>query len=503
MKKLLYLFFLLSYPLWIYGDNISPYEYGYSNADTPIKRYNVLLKTHTAAVNNGVDVDYSNLPPIIDLEIPQNAKSIPLTQNNDFKGVTFNVLNKEKNIALFSKTKTVKAIRVEKDQIDKGDFRSIKELKKGNYLLIIKDSIPWVEKRKGYNYGAIRKDILVLHNGKSENSVIFSYKNSNPLCTFCSIEDHEELLIKNLHFKRKAESTKITYLLDINNHYGIVIDNISINTPTSTLYGDNAITINNSANIHVKNVKIDGTYSLNNKYGYGINMDNVCKGTFENLVADANWGIFGNNNLNDIKLYNCDINRFDIHCYGKNLKCIKTTFRNLYNQFSSFYGTLSYEQCVFHNFTPVLLEPSYNAYTFFQISIKDCKWYVSSNRNNLVNAGYLGDHDNTRPELKQKYLPNIQIKDFVIYIPTNVNAIYLFKPNSISNKNKIMLSKIDINGLKFKYDNGHTGARLYTSSKDFILKGKLSYRLKNINLISGLNNKMIDNTIQLMNTTQK
>ena len=109
MKKLLYLFFLLSYPLWIYGDNISPYEYGYSNADTPIKRYNVLLKTHTAAVNNGVDVDYSNLPPIIDLEIPQNAKSIPLTQNNDFKGVTFNVLNKEKNIALFSKTKTVKA----------------------------------------------------------------------------------------------------------------------------------------------------------------------------------------------------------------------------------------------------------------------------------------------------------------------------------------------------------------------------------------------------------
>ena len=64
--------------------NISPYDFGLSQARTGIERYGVLLKTHKAAVAAGVDVDYSGIKNI-DIEIPEKFTTIPLTTNNDFK----------------------------------------------------------------------------------------------------------------------------------------------------------------------------------------------------------------------------------------------------------------------------------------------------------------------------------------------------------------------------------------------------------------------------------
>lgn len=41
------------------------------------------------------------------------------------------------------------------------------------------------------------------------------------------------------------------------------------------MYGDGAICVNNSANVTLCDVHIDGTYSFAPKYGYGVNLNNV------------------------------------------------------------------------------------------------------------------------------------------------------------------------------------------------------------------------------------
>lgn len=41
--------------------DISPYDFGLSRAKTGIERYEVLLRTHKAAIAAGVNVDYTGI----------------------------------------------------------------------------------------------------------------------------------------------------------------------------------------------------------------------------------------------------------------------------------------------------------------------------------------------------------------------------------------------------------------------------------------------------------
>ena len=165
--------------------DISPLSYGLSQAKNGEERFGVLYNTHRAAVAAGVNVDYSEIKRI-DLEIPQDAKSIPLTSVNDFAGVEFNVKNTQKDFYLFSYVDKAIPVMVSKQDIDRGNFKRYPQLKKGRRLLVISDDNPWVLNREGYKYGHIRKDILLLNNGKAQNKTVMPYNNagSSPTCTF-------------------------------------------------------------------------------------------------------------------------------------------------------------------------------------------------------------------------------------------------------------------------------------------------------------------------------
>ena len=477
--RLFVLFLLFNVFVKTFAGNLSPISFGFYEAKNGIERYNVLLKTHNAAIAKGVDVDYKGLPSKIEIEIPKNSSPIKLTSKNDFCGITFVVVNVVNNSFLFTKVEKIKDIQIKKDVIDSGNFRTIKELSSGNKILIIYDTNPWGGKRKGYDYSPMRKDIIYIHKGVGVNNAVKNYNNkhSNPKCFFRSVND-ECVNLKNIKFIRSNKSTFKTDLLKMENLNNIEIDNVYIETPTSNLYADAAITINNCTNVIVNNVMIDGTYSLSNKYGYGISLNNVYNVKFQRLVAKANWGIFGNNNLNKVELKDCNINRFDIHSYGKDVTCRRCIFHDLYNQFSSFYGILKYDNCTFQNFIPVLLEDSYNAYTKFDLILNNCEWNITEKKNYLINAGKLGDKNNSRAELEQKYLPNIYIKNLSVNIPQNVDVVYLYRPTSVSSKNLICLSEIKINGLNFVCEKGHTGASLKVSSADFKTKQKVKYILE-------------------------
>lgn len=483
--KMKYLTLLLFLHLALNGwcKDLSPLEWGFEKATTSIERYSILENVHKEAVKRGVNVDYSGMPKTIEIEIPQNADPIPLTNSNNFRGITFRVYNKQKDIFLFERKGILSPITLDKQTIDDADFRGNDILNKGKCLVVIEDANYWTE-RTGYGYSVKRRDILFLNKGIGKNKVIQPYNNeySLPECYYRYVNE-DKTIIKDLKLERLENSSKKTYLLMLENLNDIVIEKVIIKTPTNNMYGDMALNIVNCANVSVNDVDIRGSYSQKDKYGYGIHMNNVYNSFFKNIKATALWGIFGTNNINKAILEKCDINRFDIHCYGKDVYCKNTIFSSLYNQFSSFYGELTFEKCWFKNFTPVLLEPSYNAYTDFQLKLIDCKWMVNESKNFLLYAGLLGEGPNKRKELEHKFLPNIYIKNLDVFIYPKVKNVYLFNPQTVSSSNKIIISRINIDGMKFRYPYNNEGACWNISTKEIRFEDGFVYSSKRIKLL--------------------
>ena len=184
-------------------------------------------------------------------------------------------------------------------------------------------------------------------------------------------------------------------------------------------------------------------------------MENISDCTIRRLKAEAQWGIFGNNNINNLTLEDCDINRFDIHCYGRDITFRNCTFRNnlndinTYNQFSSVFGTIIFDNCRFLHFYPVLHESSYNAYTGYNLVMRNCYMELDRNHDCIIRAGKLENVTNSRPELKEKCWPNIDINGLTL--KTNgIIDFYLFKPTGENNYSQKLehLSNISINNVQ-------------------------------------------------------
>ena len=392
----------------------SPYNFGLAEAKTGVERYNVLLKTHQAALAAGKDVDYSGIEHI-DIEIPNNFKTIPLTRVNDFKGCYINVKNTSKKVCLFTAKQEGVPINVTKAMIDAGRFLSIPKLRRGKYLLLIKDENPWVQNRRGHDYGHQRQDILLLKKGWAKNTVVMPYNNmeSSPVCKLVKV-NKKPLVIKNLTVNRDETSTFITNVFLVDGYDEVSFSGVTVHTPESDISGDAALRVLNSTNVTFTDVNIDGTYSQLKKSGYGISLENVWNFKATRLSGKGNWGIFGNNNVNTAAIEDSEINRFDIHCYGKDVSFKNVKFFDLYNQFSSVFGSVNFDGCEFRNFIPVLIETSYNTYTEFDINFNDCVFYTTQQKNYLVNTGSLSGDVNARRELSEKQLPRVTVNNMKV-----------------------------------------------------------------------------------------
>lgn len=425
-------------------------DYGLDRARTGKERYEAIRNAHEAAVSTGAAISYRGIARI-DIEIPKDAKSIPLPLETDFAGVELAVTNNSRKIVLFVLKDEVKEIAVSKEQIESGNFRDNRDIGKGKVLLIVEDQNPWVANRKGYNYGAMRKDVLLLKNGKAQNRTVASYANesSQPKSTYRKVLK-KQIRIKNMTFTRTKESEQMTMLFSIVNQDNVLIQNVTVNTPESSdLFGDNAIGVSNSTNIRMEDISINGTYSQSNNFGYGIGMNNVWNAHFIRLNAKSAWGIFGNNNVNHAVIEDSDINRFDIHCYGRDVYCYRTTFRDMYNQFSSMFGELVYEGCRFMNFIPVLFENSYSAYTPFNLAIKNCKIETDFNYPCLVFGGYMSEpNKKARGEIREVSLPNILIENVEVTLKEEQSEWFLFNMKTMPTSSVNHIDDVTVMGLK-------------------------------------------------------
>lgn len=461
--------------------DISPYDFGLAKAKTGAERYNVLYETHRAAVAAGVNVDYSGIGRI-SIEIPDNPKQIPLTRYNDFKGCVFVVTNRAKNCRLFTYAAKEAPVSVGKKNIDAGDFHLVEPLRKGRYLLLIEDENPWVLNRKGHNYGHSRKDILLVENGSARNSVVMPYDNaySKPKCTYVKL-GKEPLVIKNISIVRDPGCTFLTHVTNIAGADDVRFENVSIKTPESPLTDDRGISIYNCTNVTMDNVKIEGTYSHTDHSGYGVFLNNVWNYKSTNMYGKANWGIYGNNNVNVARIEDSQINRFDIHCYGRDISFKNVSFFDLYNQYSSVYGTIRYDKCSFTDFVPVLNGGSYNAYVEHEVVFNDCVFNATSKKNFLIGIGNVKDAINPRYELTEKYLPNVRIKNMVVNMTGGTGDFFVFYgKKKVEGATHVGLSNITIDGLTINSSGGKPVKQMMLSNIEIGTRTPVDCQIKNV-----------------------
>lgn len=463
---------------------ISPFDFGLREATDGVQRYRALYDAHVAALAHGVEVSYAGIDTL-DIELPLDYKTIPLGPHSDFGGLILYVTNNVRHGTLFSLESPSVPVALDKVLVDEGDFRSVSELATGDKLLILNDLKPWTE-RIGYGYRIHRHDILLLHNGIAANAPIAPWNTDSTQlqAAFVSV-NMKQKVFRSLNLFRTEQSQYKTYCLNVSGQCNVLIEDVHVTTPKSRMNADGVFGITNSVNVTFRDVTVDGTYSgygASRGYGYAFSLNNLWNTTFERVTADGNWGVFGTNYLSNTTLRDCDLNRFDIHCYGRDVLLQRCTLRQRQTQFSSMYGTVTFDSCRFIDCIPVRIRSSYNAYTPFDIEMRDCTFEMTTRHHSLVNVMLLDTATNTRPELRVKCWPNLKVENMTVVAPAVVGTLNLYEPTGkLSELKKPVdyLNKVEITGLKVVRPNGKQGkVNVKLSPREFVTVKKLGFTVK-------------------------
>ena len=145
------------------------------------------------------------------------------------------------------------------------------------------------------------------------------------------------------------------------------------------------------------------------------------------------------------------------------------------------YGTVTFDSCRFIDCIPVRIRSSYNAYTPFDIEMRDCTFELTMRYHSLVNVLLMDTAANPRPELSRKCWPNLNVTNMTVIVPGTVHAMNLYHPTgTLSELKKPVdyISKVSVNGLKMMRPNGKpANIPVRLSSKEFITTQKLEVTL--------------------------
>ena len=441
-------------------------DYGLAEAKTGEERFNILKKAHTDAVSFGRDVDYSGVGRV-DLEIPANASTIPLRENTDFKGAVFHVVNTSKKLYLFTLSLARKPVKVTGAQIDAADYSAVPELRSGLHLLLVQDDSLWVYRREGHDYGATRKEAVLVRDGEGSNGPCAPYNTpaSRINATYCDATDDLKTFA-NVTLDRDKASTFMTHLVKFESLNNIKLSNITINTPQDNDWvGDACISITSCTNILCEDITINGTYSQTDYYGYGISLNGITNATFRRLHSACRWGVFGSNNTHNSLLEDSDTERYDTHCYGRNITVRNSTLTGRGIPVSSIFGTIRLEDTKLVRCYPYQIRADYNSYVGLDVVIKNCE--MSGTSAWIFPMGRLDALINDRPELAKKRWPNVTIDGLKFQVPSSATAVYLFRPTTKNTYPEKLgyISNISISGLELIYPSGKSTVPFYLSSQ--------------------------------------
>jgi hypothetical protein len=482
IKTIVLLMLICAQPLFAMAQ-ISPFDYGLREAISDTDRYWALYQAHAEAVARGLEVSYEGIDTL-EIELPADFKSIPLGPHTDFGGLVLYVTNHARHSSLFSMTNRQNEFPLAKHRIETGDFRMVPELSTGDKLLALSDKNPWTE-RIGYGYKVFRQDLIWVHDGKGMNTPIAPWNtDSTQLSASYYDVDTSQKVFRNLTLHRRENCTFRTECLHLKGQFNVLVENVHVTTPKSKMIADGVFNVSSSARITFRDVTVEGTYSGYGRwrdYGYAFALNNLWDTRFEHVTADGNWGVFGTNYLSNTTLIDCDINRFDIHCYGRDALLKNCTLRQRQTQFSSMYGTVTFDSCRFVDCIPVRIRSSYNAYTPFDIEMRDCTFELTRRHHSLVNVMLLDTAANCRPELSRKCWPNLSVTNMTVIVPGTVRTLDLYEPTgTLSELKKPVdyLNRVIVSGLKLLRPNGKpANIPVRLSSREFISNQKMEVSL--------------------------
>lgn len=407
---------------------LNPLMWGIS--DDGVENYRSVYNAFVSANATKANLKWDGVSSL-KLEIPDDAPSIPLTGRDDFGGVKITVTNKISRKVLFRLEKPLTAITVSSSLLtpDNRDFSSVLGLSTGRKILVVKDANVWTVRNGNTNF--FRYDTLLLDKGQAFSSVISTYNNSysSPECYYIDASLGTNY-IKNLSIVRDDSSTYETLLFSIVGVSDIVFSGISVHTDNpNSISSDRVAHFGYCTNLRIEDYNVFGLYdNSGSAYGLQITACSNIKITGFNARVD-NWGVIGSNCVQNLLLDSSNINRLDVHCYGKNIQAIDCSFKDLYNAFEGCYGRLVFENCKYNNSIPIQYgNGSFNAWTPVDIFFNKCDFSLDRTSKNYLIDMALSTQvvDNTRPELATKCLPNITFEKCSINLIGAENVLYVF-----------------------------------------------------------------------------
>ena len=480
-------------------------------ANDGVGLYKAIRNIHIQAKAAGDSIDYpggSTLNITVCLDDFGNAQEIPLSDNVNFRGCTFYVTNntgKEFNLFSLKQNSDPNTVTLNKEQLRRNAtvYGSNNELDSTPKLIIVEDQAQWTT-RTEYDENNVlvttpfyRKDVLYVVGNIVQNNPITTYNNSqsSPLCKYINVNTNQKSF-RSIIFRRTEASNALTNLITIKNQYNVLLDSVITITPEqypdNGIYHDRCINIEDSAKIILNSVVFNHTYSAIYHWGYGISIYNVWDTSITNLTAcNPAKGVMGNENVNELTVENSNLNRVDVHCYGRDITCINCTFQNtsntfhIYNRVSSFYGSLTYNNCTFNNFLPLRIDSAYNAFTPFDLIFENCTLNVASNHKSLVNTMTMVSTLNPRPELQAKCLPKIIITNMHLNIPSTVTDFCFIKLLNNDYTGSIHYMNIFIVYVSEYSHAGSVPVTIYDVNETVTLTEQLT-RITNISMICNL-----------------
>lgn len=473
-------FFVLMYtvPMTLFGHDTLIIDSKDFDGKNRLEAFAFLKKCHTEAYNRQEALVYPH-NITIEIEVPQNASSLPLPYDTDFNGCRLVVHNKVKHdFYLFKLTerKPAQPLTIDCRMINSGDFRNVESVESGLKLLIVKDENPWTKRAEEEGgYDIYRRDVILVSNGVALNKPVLAYdgETSQPKGALYDTDEVEKS-VRHVTFMRSEDSTCRTFLLFVRGQHNVLIKDIEVSTPyvpgnsEDSLYEkDNCFRVMDSAVIRFENVKVQGTYSRTKAWGYAVALDNVYDVSFLRFYAEGNWGVMGNDNANTLTFTDCRVNRIDLHCYGRDFCCDGCVFtcnalsesgkskygdRVSFSPLGSMYGVMRFHNCHFLNAGFISLRANYRAYTAFDVEFSKCTFDIPSIFPGFIIVNKPLEFTGVRREIAERCWPNISLENCEVNVPENIQKMDLFRvstsgtqqPISVGYMSKVNLSRVSV-----------------------------------------------------------